>query len=434
MDYRKALQFLEQFHYIYEKGIEINPIPKGKVVAVYMMNFDLEFIIESTTLEDLGREKLIARKWILQEELEKLMNQETEFMKDFKPNLIPNNPKGEEGCHLTPIAKNGGHKMYLSIKKKDGCRLELIEGKVLSRSLKVPGSYLVVDRFKALAEQLHALGIVAEGEFYMHGLKFNAIFRFFSKSDVTTPEYKKELEKALQKDPKAFAKEYDGHSIEFLTTFHADLKFHLFDGILTDAPGLTRYQDRMVEIRHRLEKSGLIGNPYLVLPHIYKTACEEDLQNLYEMALSEGYEGLVLTHVGHEYKYGRNSLSQGTLLKMKDDALEYDGVVIDVEEATSVKDGIETTINELGRSVTSKKKDDRESSGLAKGFRVLYSDKNGQGVGTFTVGLKGFDNDAKRELLENKGKYIGKHFKYTGMAPVKDFPRHAYFQCWRDEK
>ena len=37
-------------------------------------------------------------------------------------------------------------------------------------------------------------------------------------------------------------------------------------------------------------------------------------------------------------------------------------------------------------------------------------------------------------LLENKYKYIGKHFKYHAMAPVKDFPRHAYFDTWRDEK
>jgi len=355
-------------------------------------------------------------------------------MEKFKPNLIPNNPKGEENCLLEPIMKNGGHKMYIIHNKKDGCRLQLIDGDVLTRSLKRPGSLLVVDRFKALSEQLHALGIAADGEFYMHGLKFNALFRFFSKSDVSTSKYRQELLKSLEKDPSAFANEYDGYDIDFLTTFHSDLKFHLFDGFLIDAPEIKGYEARMNEIRKRLKESGLDGHPYLVLPQVYRCSDEEELQLIYETALEVGYEGLVLTHVNHEYKFGRNSLTQGTLLKMKDDAYEYDGIIVDVEEATSIKDGIETTTNELGRSVTSKKKDDREVSGLAKGFKVKFFDSNGRYVGEFIVGLKGFDNEAKKELFDNKEKYIGRHFKYTGMPPVKDFPRHAYFQCWRDEK
>ena len=113
---------------------------------------------------------------------------------------------------------------------------------------------------------------------------------------------------------------------------------------------------------------------------------------------------------------------------MKDDANEYDGVIVDILEGTQIKEGVERSINELGRSTTSKKKDDRESSGMAKGFLIHYEGKE------FTVGLKGFDNEAKKEMLQNKDKYVGRHFKYSAMAPVKDLPRHAYFKCWRDEK
>ena len=108
---------------------------------------------------------------------------------------------------------------------------------------------------------------------------------------------------------------------------------------------------------------------------------------------------------------------------------EYDGVILYVEEATEVKEGVEKTINELGRSVTSKKKDDRKPSGLAKGFRIEF-----EGLGTFPVGLRGFDNIAKKFIWDNKEDYVGRHFKYTAMKPVKDFPRHAYFDTWRDEK
>tara|TARA_R110000782_G_scaffold249140_1_gene336236 strand:- start:224 stop:1300 length:1077 start_codon:yes stop_codon:yes gene_type:complete len=352
----------------------------------------------------------------------------------FKPNLIPNNPKDDSFDRNKTITKNGGHKMYVATRKKDGCRLQLLNKQVLSRSLKAPGSELVVSRFQHLADECARLNIALDGEFYKHGLKFNAIFRFFSKGDVTTPKYRAELEKALAKDPKKFAKDYDGHTIDFLTTFHDDLQFWLFDGIVLDAPGLTRYQDRMIEIKHRLTQAGLMQDNFLIFPKFLKFDDEEQLEELYEDALEFGWEGLVLTHVGHEYKFGRNSLNQGTILKLKDDAIEYDGVVIDVVQATSIKDGVETTVNELGRSVTSKKIADREDSGIAKGLVVAFCKEDGTCIGIFTVGLKGFNHQERKEMFNNRGQYIGKHFTYTGMNPVKDFPRHAYFSHWRDEK
>lgn len=98
------------------------------------------------------------------------------------------------------------------------------------------------------------------------------------------------------------------------------------------------------------------------------------------------------------------------------------------------KYGVETTLDNFGFSETSKKKDDRELSGLAKGFLVSFTKEDGTNVGEFIVGLNGFDNSQKRELLENKEQYIGRHFKYTGMKPVLSFPRHAFFKEWRDEK
>lgn len=357
-----------------------------------------------------------------------------EVIKNFKPNLIPNNPKDDSFNREAVINKNGGHSMYVATLKKDGCRLQLIGGKVLTRSLKAPGSKLVVSRFQEIADRLEAVGVAVDGEFYKHGLKFNEIFRFFSKTDVTDPAYKKKLEKELAKNPEKFNKEYEGRDIEFLTTFPDDLKIWIFDGIVVDAPGLTRYQDRMIEITHRIKKAGLLNHIHIEMPAKYLVRNEEELEKLFTQSLEDGWEGLVLTHRGHEYKFGRNSLSQGTLLKLKNDSLEYDGVVIDVLEATQVKEGIERTTNELGRSVTSKKIGDRESSGMAKAFLVEYSDNNGVSLGTFSVGLKGFDNADKIELLENKESYIGRHFTYLGMAPVKDFPRHAYFRNWRDSK
>ena len=349
-------------------------------------------------------------------------------LKKFKPNLIPNNPKDDSFDLTTTILMNGGIHKYNVFHKKDGCRLHLgLDQSILTRSLKEPKSRLVINRFEKLNKLCLELKIAVDGEFYMHGLKFNEIFRFFSNADVTRDEVIVKYEKLKRKDVCKFDKEYNGRSIKHLTTFHKELKFWLFDGIILDRPDLIRFEDRMNEIVLRLSKCDL-RDMYITLPTEIEINTIESLSTIYEEALRSEWEGLVLTHKDHEYKYGRNSLKQGTLLKMKDDKLEYDGIILDVVEGTEIKEGVERSTNELGRSVTSKKKEDRILSGLAKGFVVKF---NG---GTFPVGLNGFDNEAKKELLQNKHKYIGRHFKYTGMCPVKDFPRHAYFDCWRDEK
>lgn len=355
-------------------------------------------------------------------------------MKGFKPNLIPNNPKDGSFDLDATIKAGGGYNNYVIVDKKDGARLQIIEGELLTRALKVPSSHLVNIRFQKLVSLCKKLNIALDGEFYAHGFKFNAIMRFFTKSDVADPKYKAQLEKELKKNPEKFAIDYDGLGIEFLTTFHDELKFWLFDGIVLDRPDLVGYAERMHEILTRIVKSGLDEELFLVLPDFEIADDYEHLTGMFERSLENGYEGKVVVHKDHKYKFGRNTLKEGTILKMKNDDLEYDGVIIDVVEATSVKDGVEKTTNELGRSVTSKKKGDREASGIAKGFVVAFEDDNGQCLGTFTVGLRGFDNETRSEMFANKEKFIGKHFKYTGMPPVKDFPRHAYFKCWRDEK
>lgn len=360
-------------------------------------------------------------------------------LKKFKPNLIPNNPKDGSFDLEKALNKNGGCENYFVLLKKDGARLEVIDEKLLTRSLKEPSSDLVKDKFEGLVALCHDLKIVLEGEFYAHGFKFNTIMRFFTKTDVTTDQYRRELERAFKQNPEKFAKDYDGLSVEFLTQFHDELKFWLFDGYVLDRPDLVGYGERMKEIFKRLNQNieNLALN-HIVYPEFYECQDIDGINELFNIAINEGYEGLVLVHKDHKYKFGRNSLNEGTLLKMKNDDLEYDGVVIDVVEATSVKEGVEKTTNELGRSVTSKKKDDREASGIAKGFVteffVIDEDGNKENIGTFTVSLRGFDNDVRKSMFENKQDFIGRSFKYKAMTPVKDFPRHAFFDCWRDEK
>lgn len=381
----------------------------------------------------------------------------------FKPNLIPNNQNGLEDV-FAAIEANGGYERYKYAFKKDGVRMEVVEEQLLGRSLKPSKSILVSDRFKRLVEIFAELDIVAEGEFYCHGMKFNEIQRFYSNTDVTSlAERKKlegyakqfvvsfeeatfdeELEEWIEGGPiystvKEFDKhkysglqtrldyEYEGRSIEWLTTFHTDLKFYLFDGFIIGEQGLpfkVRWDNILRQLfpyRHELEG-------VLILNHFLEVGSRNALIELFQLALASNYEGLIAVHEDHQYKFDRSTHKEGGLLKMKNDEGLYDGVILDVLEGTMIREGIDRTTNELGRSVTSKCKGDRESSGLAKGFLVSYEGFQ------FIVSLKGFNNDAKRELLKNKSEYIGRNFIYTAMPPVKDVPRHAKFKVWRDEK
>lgn len=348
----------------------------------------------------------------------------------FKPNLIPNNPKdgsfGKEDLEAI-INKNGGIQNYCVTLKKDGCRMQLgLGNEILTRSLKQPKSNLVIERFAALNQFCLDNNIAVDGEFYAHGMKFNEVFRFFSNTDVTRDKERIKLEKEQKKDPEKFNKDYNGRSIEWLTTFHDDLKFYAFDGIVLDRPDLVGFEERVIEINNRL--SGFNFNfaysvGYDKIDELY------ELQSIYEDVLKDGWEGLVLTHKDHEYKFGRNTLKQGTIIKMKDDMREYDGIVIDVKEGTSSIEGTEVKTNELGNSVRSQKKEDREPSGMASSFTVQFDEEN-----TLEVCFKGFNHEQLKEIWENKENYIGRHFRYTGMKPVKNVPRHAFFDCWRDEK
>jgi len=346
----------------------------------------------------------------------------------FKPDLIDNFDKKvtENSAEAAAdIAVANGIENYMIFFKKDGARLQLLKQQVLGRSLKLPQSKLIIDRFQPLTDLCAQLNITADGEFYSHEMKFNEIMRFWKCEDVT-------IDKEVVKWTKAKAKGSDlfpGRSVEWLTTFHEDLKFWLFDGLILDRPDMVRFEDRIFEIMRRISQADEDLKRFITFPQIHHVKNRQELMDLYEYALELGYEGLVLVHKDHQYKFGRNSNNVGTILKMKDDSIEYDGVILDVLEGDMVKDDVERTTNELGRSVTSKKKADRIPSGLAKGFLVQYEE-----VGTFPVGLSGFDNEAKRELLQNKEKYIGRHFRYKGMPPVKDFPRSVYFESWRDTK
>jgi len=391
---------------------------------------------------------------------------QTTLYKDFKPNLIPNS-KVSSPIDLREILGDKIDGYVLSL-KKDGCRIEVVGGKLLSRALKPITSTWIQKRFFDLAQKCLKYGIILEGEFYSHGMKFNEINRFFKTEDVTDTKHLREMEADTHKynltgtikhpiwvvvkdadkllevrktHSSKFEQDWPGRTPEWMSTYHESLQLWPFDCIIelnVSAP----FRERMKWLFSQIhDKDGLLHEfKDIVNTNGWFNLCNEqdfseiytygDLEKLYEESLDLNWEGLVITHHKRTYKYGRSTAREATIFKMKEDKLEYDGQVLDIVEGTIARSGAPRSTNELGRSVTSKLAHDREPSGIASG---ILSEFEGHKI---TVSFDGYDHDELRELLANKDKYVGQWFKYTGMKPVKNVPRHAHMtrNSWRDSK
>jgi hypothetical protein len=355
----------------------------------------------------------------------------------FKPQLI-----GNFGSGVIP----DWHKLikepkdYLVSTKKDGNCILLENGISKGRSLKGSPSKRVQEMAKAFHKKYNIDGIV-HGEFYAEGFTFPEIQHFYSTVDISSPskinEYQNLWEKtnggtetyqSVHKNRIVEKRwEFLGRDPEWLTTWHDELKFHIFDYFNGDQ-NLNK-EDRYFAIDDIIEEDCDLA---LVIPQ-YEFKSVADIIEYCQYEISSGYEGLVISHKHSPYKFGRHTIKSGMVFKMKDDLNEWDAVILSVEEGTQIKEGVERTLNELGRSVTSGKQDDRKPNGKAKGFRVEL--ENGKEM---IVSLKGYTDGEKVALLVYADKYVGKTIRFTGMHPVKKngVPRHAHFTKgnFRDSK
>lgn len=364
-------------------------------------------------------------------------------MKGFKPELLPNNPAGESPdweTLLDPIED------YLFSVKDDGVRMQIFsDGRLLGRSLKPIKSKKLQELAKEFAEQVDFEGVM-EAEFYSPTMTFPEIMHFAVTEDVAAEkkvkQYNREWEKTAQgtstytitktvKGVKMSFEEswkYPGRTPEWVCSWHSCLKFRVFNHLSSSDDNRTkleRYED-LVKIKDTFPD-------YVELTEQMEFDHIDRVYQAYDQSILDGAEGLVVFRKDCTYKHGRHTLPSGKAYKIKEDNLSFDGVIVDVEEATKVREGAVKKTNELGRSVTSKLKEDRLPAGYAKGFYTEMD--NGTSL---IVSLKGYTVEEKKGVLINKDEYIGKTIRFTGMAPVKigGVPRHAHFTKgnFRDDK
>ena len=148
------------------------------------------------------------------------------------------------------------------------------------------------------------------------------------------------------------------------------------------------------------------------------------LLKLEERLLDQGYEGLILRDPNAPYKYGRSTVREGYLLKLKR-FVDAEAEVIGFEER--MHNGNEATINELGRTKRSSHQANKTGRGDLGALRL----RTPEGV-EFSCGT-GFTDQERDYIWRNQGAYLGQLAKYKHFdVGAKDSPRHPVFLGWRD--
>ncbi len=323
--------------------------------------------------------------------------------------------------------------------KLDGIRCIFYKGEILSRSLKPIVNKQLRAKMQPLADYSREKNLILDGEFYNHNIPFGLISSCVMTQDVTD-------KKAI----KSWAEKCEERDIE-ITREEAmnGIKFYCFDAIKGEEVE-ERFVDRCGYIRaltFNFPKSAVE-----VKQNILETA--EEVESWFKTALDIGYEGLILKDPNGRYKCGRGTVKEALIYKVKP-YRTFDGVIKEVIQATEVinsrldmlkrldadgvldlhsndlsenevkviyegRYGALKTTNELGRSVTSKKKGDRILIEKACDFMVDYKGNNVKVVIAMT-------DAEKEEIWKNKEQYIGKVLEYKFMEvgmKKGGLPRH----------
>lgn len=312
--------------------------------------------------------------------------------KIYKPMLAPNKQPELEEINYPILASY----------KLDGIRCIFYKGLILSRSLKQIQNKQLRQKFEKLREFSEINNCILDGEIYSKELTFQEIVSFVMTKDLEDKKSIKKFSKVME--------------------IPEHLKFYCFDIIkddIFDKP-FSKRQEELFSISKFFEAV------MVKLSHreIYS---KEILEEEFENAINDDYEGLILRSKDGKYKCGRGTLKEGLIYKIKP-FRTFDAIIKGVVQATKVDPEAEKTTNELGRSVTSKKKDDRILIEKASAFVVEYEGKDLKVVIALT-------DEEKEFIWYNQQNFIGRWIEYKGMlVGAKDVPRHPVFVRYREDK
>lgn len=193
-----------------------------------------------------------------------------------------------------------------------------------------------------------------------------------------------------------------------------DVQFHVFDQWSSSLP----YADRARDL-YRSELSFETVERRLI-------HSVEHLLQYEEEKLDLGYEGLILRYLEAPYKFGRSTLKEGGMIKLKR-FVDAEATIVDFEE--ELHNANEAKRDKLGRTKRSSHQENMIGKGVLGAFVCTSPDFPGH---RFEVGVGLTDKDSKT-FWEHRPELLGKVLKYKHFPKGgKDKPRHAVFLGLRD--
>ena len=199
-----------------------------------------------------------------------------------------------------------------------------------------------------------------------------------------------------------------------------DFKVWIFD-FVNPKGELKPYKERMDELR-KFENFN-IPSYEILFPKIVSN--QEQIDQLMINNLNAGYEGLMLRDPNGIYKFGRSSVKENILLKVKEFMDDEAEIISFREKMINTNEGLK---DNFGRTKRSSCQDGLKPSGTLGGLIL----RNSEGL-EFSCG-SGLNDALRDEIWKNKSKYLGKLVKYKFMSKgIKDLPRHPVFMGFRDD-
>jgi DNA ligase-1 len=198
--------------------------------------------------------------------------------------------------------------------------------------------------------------------------------------------------------------------------------YHVFDNCDQDfqnAPYSRRLESIQTGVR-------LFQHPRIILAQQSVCTSWAEIMNLEMLALDAGYEGLIIRHPTAPYKWGRSTLREGYMLKVKRFS-QSEARILGFYEL--MHNDNEAIVDPRGLTKRGSSQGNKRPAGTLGGFEVEDIHHGWK----FNIGSgPGMDFALRQKVWDNREEYLNKIITYKYLKPgMVDVPRHPGFLAFR---
>jgi DNA ligase-1 len=204
-----------------------------------------------------------------------------------------------------------------------------------------------------------------------------------------------------------------------------EVKWYIFDDRTNPA---LPFEERLANAKTRVQDMKKYGNVNIeIVPHIMLND-RAALAQFERDALESGFEGVMLRDPAGPYKFGRSTVKENWLLKVKR-FISEEATILALEE--QVENTNASDVDNFGRAKKSTNKETQIGTGMVGAF-VVSSDLWAE---DFRISASSMTHKERQYAWQNQQEYVGElaRFKYFPHGVV-DVPRHGVFESIRGKE